>query len=119
MRLPIQYALSYPERIKSDFPKFNFMDFPELTFEKPDPETFRNLDLAYSALNKGGNMPCILNAANEIVVNEFLKEKIGFLQMSDIIADCMECLTFIPAPTLEDFVQTDKETRIKALELIN
>ncbi|CAN5118981.1 1-deoxy-D-xylulose-5-phosphate reductoisomerase [soil metagenome] len=119
MRLPIQYAFSYPGRIKSDFPKFNFMDYPELNFEKPDPETFRNLDLAYSALNKGGNMPCILNAANEIAVNEFLKEKIGFLQMSDIIADCMEFLTFIPAPTLEDFVQTDKETRIKALELIN
>ena len=119
MRLPIQYALSYPERMKSDFPKFNFTDFPNLSFEKPDSDTFKNLDLAYHALDKGGNMPCILNAANEIVVNEFLNDKIGFLQMSDIISECLDTLPYVASPTLEDYIDTDKETRIKALELIN
>ncbi len=119
MRLPIQFALSYPERLKSNYPKFNFADYPALTFEKPDSDTFKNLDLAYSALSKGGNMPCILNAANEIVVGEFLNEKIGFLQMSDVIAECMERLHYISNPTLEDYINTDTETRIKALELIH
>jgi 1-deoxy-D-xylulose-5-phosphate reductoisomerase len=119
MRLPIQYALSYPERMKSDFPKFNFTDFPNLSFEKPDSDTFKNLYLAYYALDKGGNMPCILNAANEIVVNEFLNDKIGFLQMSDIISECLDTLPYVASPTLEDYIDTDKETRIKALELIN
>jgi 1-deoxy-D-xylulose-5-phosphate reductoisomerase len=119
MRLPIQYALSYPERMKSDFPKFNFTDFPNLSFEKPDSDTFKNLYLAYYALDKGGNMPCILNAANEIVVNEFLNDKIGFLQMSDIISECLDTLPYVASPTLEDYIDTEKETRIKALELIN
>lgn len=119
MRLPIQLALSYPERLKSDFPKFNITDFPSFTFEKPDTDLFRNLNLAYYALEKGGNMPCILNAANEIVVNEFLNDRIGFLQMPDVIADCMEKQHFISNPSLEDYLNTDKETRIKALELIN
>ena len=89
MKLPIMYALSYPYRLKSDFPRFNFVDFPELTFEKPDTENFRNLSLAYEALKQGGNMPCILNAANEVVVNAFLHDKIGFLQMPEIIEKCM------------------------------
>lgn len=119
MKLPIQYAFSYPDRLRSDFPKFKFTDFPTLTFEKPDLSTFKNLNLAYYALKKGGNMPCILNAANEIVVSEFLNENIGFLQMSDVIAECMEKMTYLSAPTLDDYIFTDKETRIKALELIN
>ena len=118
MRLPIQFALSYPERIKADFPRMNFMDFPQLTFEQPDAETFRNLKLAYQALAKGGNAPCILNAANEIAVAEFLKDSIGFLDMSDIIAECLETISHIPKPGLEDYVATDTETRKKAQELI-
>lgn len=119
MRIPIQFALSYPHRLKSDFPRCNFADYPSLNFEKPDLETFRNLQLAYNALERGGNMPCILNAANEIVVAAFLKDEIGFLQMSDIIAECMDKITFIAKPGLDDYIATDKETRIKTLELIN
>jgi len=118
MKLPIQYALSYPERLKSDFPRFNFLDYPHLTFEKPDIENFRNLALAYQALKVGGNMACILNAANEIVVSAFLKDKIGFLEMSDIIEMCMQKISFIKQPTYEDFVITDKETRTFAKSLI-
>lgn len=118
MRLPIQYALGYPERLKSDFPRFSFLDYPSLTFEKPDLETFRNLQLAYNALYKQGNMPCILNAANEVAVAEFLKERISFLRMSEIVEECMEKVPFIASPTYEDYVHTDKETRIKALEFI-
>ena len=94
------------------------MDYHNLTFEKPDLETFRNLQLAYNAMDKGGNMPCILNAANEIAVAAFLKDKIGFLNMSDLIADCMEKITFVSNPTLEDYVATNKETRILANELL-
>lgn len=119
MRIPIQFALSYPNRLKSDFPRCNFADYPVLNFEKPDLETFRNLGLAYRALEKGGNMPCILNAANEIVVAAFLKDEIGFLEMSDLIANCMELMPFIARPELDDYIATDKETRIKTLELIN
>ena len=94
------------------------MDYHNLTFEKPDLETFRNLQLAYNAMDKGGNMPCILNAANEIAVAAFLKDKIGFLNMSDLIADCMEKITFVSNPTLEDYVATNKEARILANELL-
>ena len=118
MKLPIQYALGFPERLKNTFKRFSFMDYPNLTFEKPDLETFRNLQLAYNAMDKGGNMPCILNAANEIAVAAFLKDKIGFLNMSDLIADCMEKITFVSNPTLEDYVATNKETRILANELL-
>ena len=118
MKLPIQYALGFPERLKNTFKRFSFMDYPNLTFEKPDLETFRNLQLAYNAMEKGGNMPCILNAANEIAVAAFLKDKIGFLNMSDLIADCMEKITFVSNPTLEDYVETNKETRIFANELL-
>ena len=118
MKLPIQYAMAYPERLKSNFPRFDFTKYPQLTFEQPDTTTFRNLALAYEALKKGGNMPCILNAANEIAVEEFLKDNIGFLQMSDIVEKCMEKISFISTPSLEDYVNTDKETRIKALQLI-
>jgi 1-deoxy-D-xylulose-5-phosphate reductoisomerase len=119
MRFPIQYAMSYPDRHSSDFPRFDFNQFPSLTFEKPDTETFRNLALAFEALRKGGNMPCILNAANEIAVAEFLHERIGFLQISEIIEQCMAKMPYIASPYFEDYIQTDKETRIKARELIN
>lgn len=119
MRLPIQFALSYPERFKSDLPRFDFKNYPGLTFEKPDTETFRNLALAFEALKKGGNMPCVLNAANEIAVEAFLNDKIGFLKMPEVVEQCMAKMLYIPNPVLEDYVNTDKETRIKAYELIN
>jgi 1-deoxy-D-xylulose-5-phosphate reductoisomerase len=118
MRLPILYALSYPNRLKSDFPRYSFENYPTLTFEKPDLKTFRNLELAYKSINFGGNMPCILNAANEIAVENFLNDKIGFLRMSEVVETCMEKVPFIPKPGYEDFVNTDKETRIKAREII-
>lgn len=119
MRIPIQFALSYPYRFKSDFPRCDFSKFNTLNFEQPDLENFRNLQLAYDALLKAGNMPCILNAANEVVVAAFLKGRVGFLQMSDIIADSMAKISYIASPNLEDYLNTDKETRIKTLELIN
>jgi 1-deoxy-D-xylulose-5-phosphate reductoisomerase len=118
MKLPIQFAMSYPERFKSNFPRFDFVNYPALTFEKPDTETFRNLALAFEALKRGGNMPCVLNAANEIAVAEFLKDKVGFLEMSEIVERCLDKIDFIKSPSYEDYVNTDKETRIKALELI-
>jgi len=117
MRIPIQYALSYPERFKADFPRFNFADYPAFTFEKPDTENFRNLALAYEAISKGGNMPCVLNAANEVVVQEFLNERIGFLEMSEIVETCMEKISYISSPSVDDYHHTDRETRRKALEL--
>ncbi len=118
MRLPIQYALSFPERFKSDFPRFDFINYPELTFEKPDTKTFRNLQLAFDAIDKGGNTPCILNAANEIAVAEFLQDNIGFLEISDVIAACMQKVSYISEPELDDYINTDIETRIIAKELI-
>ena len=119
MRLPIQFALSYPERLKSAFPRFDFAKYPALTFEKPDTETFRNLALAFEALAQGGNMPCVLNAANEVAVEEFLQDRIGFLQMSEVVERCLTKMDYIASPAYEDYVNTDKETRIKAKELIN
>jgi len=118
MKLPIQYALGYPERIKSDFPRFEFWEYPKLTFEQPDYETFRNLQFAFDAMNKGGNAPCILNAANEVVVKAFLDGQLGFLAMSDIIEACLENVTHIPKPSLSDYFETDKETRTYAASLI-
>ncbi len=118
MRVPIQFALSYPERIKASFPRFNFANYPSLTFEQPNTDTFRNLSLAYSAMESGGNKPCILNAANEIAVDAFLKDKIRFLEISDIIESSLEKVSYIRTPELQDFVETDKETRIRALEEI-
>ncbi|ERM84395.1 1-deoxy-D-xylulose 5-phosphate reductoisomerase [Rhodonellum psychrophilum GCM71 = DSM 17998] len=112
MRIPIQFALSYPERLKADFPRFNFAQYPNLTFEQPDFETFQNLQLAFDAMEKGGNAPCILNAANEIAVAAFLREEVGFLEMSDLIAETMVKMDFIPKPSLEDFIETDKMSRI-------
>jgi len=118
MKLPIQYALTYPNRIANDFKRFNFTDYPTLTFEKPDLDTFRNLGLAYAALKQGGNMPCIINAANEVVVAGFLSHSVSFLAMSTIIEECMQKINFITQPTLTDYLNTDKETRIFAQNLI-
>jgi 1-deoxy-D-xylulose-5-phosphate reductoisomerase len=118
MRLPIQFAMTYPDRLKSEFPRFDFGNYPALTFEKPDTETFRNLALAFEALARGGNMPCVLNAANEIAVAEFIKDKIGFLEMSAVVEQCMAKMDYVANPVYEDYVNTDRETRIKALELI-
>lgn len=118
MKLPIQYAIAYPQRIPSDFPRFNFMDYPNLTFEKPDTGTFRNLGLAFEAMGRGGNMPCVLNAANEIAVHEFLNDKIKFLRMPDIIEKCLNKIDFIESPGYNDYVETDKETRKLAESLI-
>ena len=119
MRLPIQFALSYPERLKSGFPRFDFANYPSFTFEKPDTETFRNLALAFHALERGGNMPCILNAANEIAVEEFLKDNLGFLEMSDVVEQSLAKINYVAKPGFEDYVTTDRETRIKAKEMIN
>ncbi len=119
MKLPIQYAMGYPERMKSDFPRFNFVDYPALTFEQPDRKTFRNLQLAFDALDRGGNIPCILNAANEVAVAAFLEDKLGFLEMSNIVEQCMTDIDFINTPSYEDYVNTDKQTRTKALEIIS
>jgi len=116
--LPIQYALTYPHRVRNDFKRFNFTDHPTLSFEKPDKQSFRNLALAFEALEKGGNMPCIINAANEIAVAGFLKDEVGFLVMSDIIGQCMAGITFVQNPSLDDYLNTDKETRILAQNLI-
>ncbi len=118
MKLPIQYALAYPGRIKNDFKRFNFINYPELTFEKPDLETFRNLGLAFEAMKRGGNMPCIINAANEIAVAGFLNQTIGFLAMSEVIEQCMQQINFEANPDLDDYLNTDKETRIFAQNLI-
>lgn len=116
MKIPIQYALTYPKRLQSNFERFNFANYPNLTFEKPDMDTFRNLSLAFEAIDKGGNMPCILNAANEIAVGQFLEDKVSFLEMSEIIANCMAKVDFITAPSYEDYVATDTLTRKMALE---
>lgn len=116
MRVPIQFALSYPNRLKSDFPRFDFTKYPSLTFQQPDIQTFRNLGFAFDALNKGGNMACIINAANEIAVASFLRDDIGFLEMSDLIEDCMHRVSFVKTPTLEDYIRTDEETRRIAME---
>jgi 1-deoxy-D-xylulose-5-phosphate reductoisomerase len=118
MKLPIQYALSYPNRLKNNFKRFNFTDHPTLTFEKPDLDTFRNLSLAFDALDKGGNMPCIINAANEVAVAGFLNNEVGFLAMSNVIESCMQHISYKTQPTLDDYLNTDKETRIFAQNLI-
>ncbi len=116
MKLPIQYALAYPERLRNSFPRFDFSRYPAFTFEQPDTETFRNLALAIDAMRKGGNMACIVNAANEVAVAAFLEDRIGFLEMSDLIERCMRQVSFIAHPTLDDYVKTDVETRRLALE---
>ena len=117
MRLPIQYALGFPYRIKNNFPRFNFLDYPELQFRQPDIKIFRNLALAFYALKAGGNIPCILNAANEVVVQAFLNRKIKFLQMPEIIEQTIDGLTFVQNPTMDDLIQTNTEARKKAQQL--
>jgi len=119
MRLPIQYALTYPARLKSEFPRFNFMDYPQLTFEKADAKVFRNLDLAFQAMDKGGNMPCILNAANEIAVDCFLKSEVGFVEMSGVIEKTMMQSTFKEHPTFDDYMESNTEARTIASNIIN
>ncbi len=119
MKLPILYALSYPKRLPTSFKRFNFIDFPQLTFEKPDLSTFRCLSLAYEALEKGGNMPCILNAANEIAVEAFLHDQIPFTSIAEVIEQSMQQSVFISKPSLEDYLETNKETRIITSEIIH
>jgi 1-deoxy-D-xylulose-5-phosphate reductoisomerase len=119
MRIPIQFALSFPDRLKSDFERFDFTKYPQLTFEQPDKETFRNLQLAFDALAKGGNSPCVLNAANEIAVAAFLSKEVGFLEMSDLIEETMEKAEFVSHPSLEDYIETDKRAREITEQLIN
>lgn len=119
MKLPIQYAMSFPQRVKTNFPRYDFMKPDTLTFEEPDIKTFRNLYLAQEALNKGGNLPCIMNAANEIAVYAFLRNRIGFLDMTDVIEKTMGKIKFIEKPTLDDCFETDAEAREFAASLIN
>lgn len=119
MRLPIQYAFSYPDRLHASFPRLDFSKCTQLTFEQPDTERFRNLALAYEALHRGGNMPCIVNAANEVCVAAFLHDRISFLGMSDVIEKTMGRVSFIQKPTYEDYVATDAEARRIAESLIN
>ena len=118
MRLPIQFAFSYPDRLKSSFPRIDFSQCTQLTFEKPDTERFRNLALAYAAIDKGGNMPCIVNAANEIVNAGFLHDQISFLGMSDVIEQTMQQATFITSPTLDDYMNTDAQARRIAADIM-
>ena len=118
MKLPIQYAMAYPERLKTTWPRFDFAAYPALTFEPPDTGTFRNLPLALDAMQRGGNMPCVLNAANEVAVEAFLQERIGFLAMSDVVEHCHAKATFDPAPSLDAIASTDAEARRLALAFI-
>lgn len=119
MRMPIQYALSYPDRLHSDFDRLDFFACGNLTFERPDTKKFRNLTFAFEAMKCGGNMPCILNAANEVVVSAFLHDRIGFLEMSNIIERVMNSAQFVRKPSLDDYFETDRETRILTENIIN
>jgi len=118
MKLPIQYALTYPHRLPSNFPRLNFANYPELTFQKPDLKIFRNLALAFEAMKMGGNIPCVLNASNEVLVSLFLKNRIGFLQMPEIIEKCMQNANFIKNPSYDDLAFSDKAARESTMELI-
>lgn len=118
MKLPIQFALTYPHRLKTNFPRFNFLDYPELTFEKPDRQNFNNLNLAFEAMEMGGNAACALNAANEIAVAAFLKDEIHFLDIARINEETMKSVTAIQHPSYDDFVSSDKEARRIATTLI-
>jgi 1-deoxy-D-xylulose-5-phosphate reductoisomerase len=118
MKLPIQYAMAFPQRIPNSFPRYNFKQPNTLQFDEPDLKTFRNLALALEAMKQGGNMPCILNAANEIAVYAFLKNRIGFLDMTDVVEKTMQNVAHIAEPTLEDYFETDGEARTFAASLI-
>lgn len=119
MKLPIQYAFTYPQRVKNNCPRIDFYKCKDITFEEPDMKVFRNLGFAFEALDKAGNMPCILNAANEVVVEAFLRERLGFLQMSDVIEQTMQKVSFIKKPSYEDYVATDADARKVAASLIS
>lgn len=119
MKLPIQYAMAWPQRIANNFERMDFLKYPSLSFEKPNPKVFRNLELAKIAMIRGGNLPAIVNAANEVVVGAFLKDKIGFNRMPELIEEAMENIDFITKPSLEDYFETDKITRLKLQERIN
>jgi 1-deoxy-D-xylulose-5-phosphate reductoisomerase len=118
MKLPIQYAMGFPKRIRNDFPRCDFVKLKALTFEEPDLRTFRNLALAIEALHKGGNLPCVLNAANEIAVYAFLRNRIGFLDMTDVIEKTMHKVSYLPMPTLEEYYESDGEARSYAADII-
>jgi 1-deoxy-D-xylulose-5-phosphate reductoisomerase len=118
MKLPIQFAMGYPNRLPSDFPRFDFLRYPQLTFEPPDYETFRCLELASSAMKKNGNAPCVLNAANEVAVQAFLEDRIGFLDIAEVIGECMVRIPFRPSPALDDYIASDFEARKAASEMI-
>jgi 1-deoxy-D-xylulose-5-phosphate reductoisomerase len=119
MKLPILYALSYPQRFKASFPRFNFINYPSLNFELPNKDVFSALKLAYHCLEMGGNLPCVLNAANEIAVQAFLEDKINFLEIISLVERTVEKMNFIPHPTLEQLIQTDTESRRLATELLH
>ena len=118
MKLPIQYALTFPKRIKNEYPRCDFRKFNNLTFDEPDIRTFKNLGLAKEALNKGGNLPCVMNAANEIAVYAFLRNRIGFLDMTDVIENTMQKVSFINKPTLQEYYESDGEARNYAADMI-
>jgi len=118
MKLPIQYALGYPQRLANTFPRFSFLDYPTLTFEPPDRAAFPNLELAFGAMRRGGNAPCVLNAANEVAVAAFLRDQVGFRQMSDLVAECLARVSYLAEPLLADLVATDAETRRVAEALV-
>jgi 1-deoxy-D-xylulose-5-phosphate reductoisomerase len=118
MRIPIHYALSYPDRIFAPFPRFDFSLIPKLTFEKPDTNTFRNLSLAYHALEVGGNMPCVLNSANEVAVNAFLSGSINFLQITDVVEQCMERISYVGQPSADDLFATNRKTKKYAEDIL-
>ncbi len=118
MRIPIHYALAYPDRVFSPFPRFDFSKCSKLTFEKPDISTFRNLSLAYQALKIGGNMPCILNSANEVAVNAFLSGTVNFLQITELVEQCMEKISYVEQPSADDLYATDRSTKKYAADLL-
>jgi 1-deoxy-D-xylulose-5-phosphate reductoisomerase len=119
MKLPIQYALGFPQRLANNFPRYDFKKPNTLTFDEPDTKTFRNLALAIDALHKGGNLPCILNAANEIAVYAFLRNRIGFLDMTEVVEQTMQKMPFIQNPNLEEYFESDGEARSFAASLIH
>ncbi len=118
MKVPIQYALSYPDRVKNTFKRFSFLDYPQFTFEAPNTDIFKNLSIAYEVLRRGGNQACVMNAANEVVVEAFLKDRLKFLEMPEIIEQVLQKASFIKNATIEDYIASDTEARRIASELI-
>lgn len=118
MKLPIQYALGFPQRLSNDFKRLNFKEYSKLTFEEPDYKTFRNLAIAKDAMFKGGNVPCVMNAANEVAVQAFLNNKVSFIEMSDIIEETIAKIDFVEHPTLEEYEHSDREARLHAADMV-